>query len=115
MGKAVKAIKEKEVTRGGSTPHQYRRCLDLPMSHDRTMYRLVDVETTDICDAYGFDGNQKDIFKAMCRMDKKEGTDTMYDCNKIVFYALRNKLKNGLITHKEFWEMAVACNVAKEI
>lgn len=31
----------------------------------------------------------KDIFKGLCRWGEKEGTDTIYDAKKIVYYGLR--------------------------
>jgi len=97
---------------GGSTPSQYRKSLSLPMTADRAMYRTVDVEVGDISDVFDFDGNQKDIFKALCR-DKH---DDDYDLNKIVYYALRNRYnKSDNVSHAEFWKQCVACGVAKEI
>ena len=98
------------VLTGGSSPNQYRKTLTLPCTLNREIYETVDVETMDITEAFGFDGNQKDIFKALCR-DKHSDN---YDLDKIVFYSLRNRYnKSKDITHADFWKACVACGVAE--
>lgn len=98
---------------GGSNPSQYRKAMDLPVTGHRAVFVEVDLETADISDAFGFDGNEKDIFKAMTRT--KPSNDQGYDLDKIVFYALRNRYNKGAVSHAEFWAQCVACGLADEI
>ena len=55
----------------------------------------------------------KDIFKGLCRWGEKEGTDTLYDTRKIIYYGLRvlrmmvgvektREYLNNLLSDKQF-------------
>ena len=56
---------------GGSTPHQYSIPSDAKELQDLIKYR--------------------NIFKACYRMGRKEGADELYDLNRIIFFAEREK------------------------
>ena len=63
---------------GGSTPHQYSIPSDARELQDLIEYRNMNFAI----------GN---IFKACYRMGRKEGADEIYDLNKIIFFAKREK------------------------
>ena len=63
---------------GGSTPHQYSIPSDAKELQDLIEYRNMNFAI----------GN---IFKACYRMGLKEGADELYDLNKIIFFAKREK------------------------
>ena len=63
---------------GGSTPHQYSIPSDAKELQDLIEYRNMNFAI----------GN---IFKACYRMGRKEGADELYDLNKIIFFAEREK------------------------
>ncbi len=63
---------------GGSTPHQYSIPSDAKELQDLIEYRNMNFAV----------GN---IFKACYRMGRKEGADELYDLNKIIFFAEREK------------------------
>ena len=63
---------------GGSTPHQYSIPSDAKELQDLIEYRNMNFAI----------GN---IFKACYRMGRKEGADELYDLNKIIFFAKREK------------------------
>lgn len=63
---------------GGSTPHQYSIPSDAKELQDLIEYRNMNFAV----------GN---IFKACYRMGRKEGADELYDLNKIIFFAKREK------------------------
>ena len=100
---------------GGSTPNQYRRALFLPTTADRTTHIEVDVEVGDTIDIFELDFNEGNVLKGMCRKGSKEDTSVEYDRKKAVWFSLRSMFKGGLITHKEFWQMAKACNLSEEV
>lgn len=102
-----KAVIE-DATAGGSTPKQYRRSINLPLSDSREEFVNVDIEAMDIIDEWDLSFNLGNIAKACIRLDKKDSIDDLYDLNKIIFFAIREKKKRGLITHKQFWEYVEA-------
>lgn len=63
---------------GGSTPHLYSIPSDAKELQDLIEYRNMNFSV----------GN---IFKACYRMGRKEGADELYDLNKIIFFAEREK------------------------
>lgn len=63
---------------GGSTPHLYSIPSDAKELQDLIEYRNMNFAI----------GN---IFKACYRMGRKEGADELYDLNKIIFFAEREK------------------------
>ena len=63
---------------GGSTPYQYSIPSDAKELQDLIEYRNMNFAI----------GN---IFKACYRMGLKEGVDELYDLNKIIFFAEREK------------------------
>ena len=63
---------------GGSTPHQYSIPSDAKELQDLIEYRNMNFAI----------GN---IFKACYRMGRKEGADELYDLNKIIFFAKRER------------------------
>lgn len=105
--------KVKNKTEGGSTPSQYRLSINLPLTSNREEFVNVDVEAMDIIDALSLSGNMKDVLKAMWRMGKKENTTTEYDFNKMVFFILREQYRQGIITHKQFWQKVRALGLGE--
>ncbi len=89
---------------GGSTPSQYRKAVELPLSMDRTKSVLVDVESIDIISAWEMNFNLANIQKAIHRLGKKQGVDDVYDYNKILFFTLREMLDKKHISLQEFWQ-----------
>ena len=63
---------------GGSTPYQYSIPSDAKELQDLIEYRNMNFAV----------GN---IFKACYRMGRKEGADELYDLNKIIFFAKRER------------------------
>lgn len=103
----------KEVT-GGSSPNYYRKSLSLPTTEDRSVFVEVDLEAGDVSDAWGCSGNQFNVLKSVLRGDNKEGVNLQYALDKQLWFSLREKMKLGMITHKQFWEQAVALGLAEE-
>ena len=103
----------KEVT-GGSSPNYYRKSLSLPTTEDRSVFVEVDLEAGDVSDAWSCSGNQFNVLKSVLRGDNKEGVDLQYALDKQLWFSLREKMKLGMITHKQFWEQAVALGLAEE-
>lgn len=95
----VKMIK----TTGGSTPHQYRKSVELPLTADRSQSAVVDIESMDVISAWELNFNLGNVQKAIHRFGKKEGTDERYDYNKCFFFLLRDMLDKGYITLEKFW------------
>lgn len=100
---------------GGSSVSYYRKSLTLPLTSDRTQYVTVDLEVGDFTDAWDLDGNQFNVVKAIARSGCKKDTSIEYDLDKNLWFCLRSKLKAGLITHQEFWQMAKACGLSEEV
>lgn len=73
---------------GGSTPHQYSIPSDAKELQDLIEYRNMNFAI----------GN---IFKACYRMGRKEGADELYDLNKIIFFAKREKKRIKSLKKKE--------------
>ena len=73
---------------GGSTPHQYSIPSDAKELQDLIEYRNMNFAV----------GN---IFKACYRMGRKEGADELYDLNKIIFFAKREKKRIKGLKKKE--------------
>lgn len=104
-----------EAVTGGSSPTYYRKSLVLPMADNRDIFCEVDLEAGDVIDAWNLNFNMGNIVKSSLRGDNKEGVDNKYALDKIIWFALREELRQGLITHREFWQKAVAVGLAKEI
>ena len=73
---------------GGSTPHQYSIPLDAKELQDLIEYRNMNFAI----------GN---IFKACYRMGRKEGADELYDLNKIIFFAKRERKRIKRLKEEE--------------
>ena len=73
---------------GGSTPRQYSIPSDAKELQDLIEYRNMNFAI----------GN---IFKACYRMGLKEGADELYDLNKIIFFAEREKERIKRLKKKE--------------
>ena len=73
---------------GGSTPHQYSIPSDAKELQDLIEYRNMNFAI----------GN---IFKACYRMGRKEGADELYDLNKIIFFAKRERKRIKRLKKKE--------------
>lgn len=73
---------------GGSTPHQYSIPSDAKELQDLIEYRNMNFAV----------GN---IFKACYRMGYKEGADELYDLNKIIFFAKREKKRIKRLKREE--------------
>ena len=73
---------------GGSTPHQYSIPSDAKELQDLIEYRNMNFAI----------GN---IFKACYRMGRKEGADELYDLNKIIFFAKRERKRIKKIKEKQ--------------
>lgn len=99
---------------GGSSPNYYRKSLSLPTTADRKVFVEVDLEAGDVSDAWEVSGNQFNVLKSILRGDNKEGVDLQYALDKQLWFSLREKMKLGMITHKQFWEQAVALGLAGE-
>lgn len=100
---------------GGSSANQYRVSLSLPTTGNREEFATVDLEFGDISQAFNLTANEFNTCKGMMRKGKKEGTSEDYDQKKAVWFSLRSRLESGNITHKEFWQMAKACDLSEEI
>lgn len=79
---------------GSSTPGQYRITV-------QTRNGPVEIECGEIIDALGLNFNMGEAFKAIWRLDQKQGPE--YNLNKLCFFARREQLKRGHITQEEFW------------
>lgn len=110
---SVEATPEESVT-GGSSPNYYRKSMLLPMTGDRRMFRKVDVEAGDVIDAWDLNFNMGNIVKSSLRGNNKEGVDDKYALDKIIWFALREQYRKGLISHGEFWSKATAIGLSKE-
>lgn len=100
---------------GGSSPSYYRKSLSLPQTKDRNQYHDVDLEAGDVSQAWNLDGDEMNILKSLLRGDNKEGVDEKYANDKILWFGLRKRLSLGIITHQQFWQMAVALGLSKEV
>ncbi len=81
---------------GGSTPSQYR--LDIPYRHGIAR----EAECGDVADALNLNGNMYEAFKAIWRLEDKDGP--VYNLNKVIWFARREQLRRGHITQDQFWE-----------
>lgn len=114
LGDESETQEEVKVT-GGSSPNYYRKTVLLPLSEARQDHVHVDLEAGDVIDSWGLNFNMGNIIKSTLRGDNKDGVDAEYALDKIIWFALREKMAQGIITHKEFWAQAKAIGLSKEV
>ena len=85
---------------GGSTPSQYSIPSDAKELQDLIEYRNMNFAI----------GN---IFKACYRMGLKEGADELYDLNKIIFFAKREKKRIKRLKKEEAPEGAFVSQIIR--
>ena len=82
---------------GGSTPGQYE--LEVV-----TKTGVVSIECGEVIDGLDLNFNMGEAFKAIWRLDKKNTPE--YNLNKIIWFAMREKLRRKIITTPKFWGFA---------
>lgn len=100
---------------GGSSPSYYRKSIMLPLTEDRTKFALVDLEAFDVSNAWDMNANAFNVFKSTVRGDNKPGVDHEYALDKQLWFTLTEKLRRDLITTEQFWQMAVALGISKDV
>ena len=104
-----------ETVTGGSSPSYYRKSIMLPTTADRTVHVQVDLEAFDVSNAWDMNANAFNVFKSTVRGDNKPGVDHEYALDKQLWFTLTEKLRRDLITTEQFWQMAVALGISKDV
>lgn len=83
---------------GGSSSYY---SLTLPRDLVKVTDDTVTIECKHIINAKNLDFNLGNIFKAIWRDGNKEGNPDSYDSEKIVYFAIENLYKLGIINSKD--------------